>query len=200
VSSLADQSAFIAAGQWAFMANAFQKAPRGRCSTRPLGFDAAPAHEGLGLPARAARVHPRRSRGGRSGGDLERESLVEPIQQRCHVEEAEPGVVSVESQPSLGASMDWRVTDAGRGRIPRGRTRIDAKLDLQPGPEGETAATFQAGLAAGADTSSRAGGERGDSRRYPPGRSRGSAPRGDRIRSEAGTGMRPAPRSPGIPS
>ncbi len=75
-------------------------------------------------------------------GHLNDTQLLEAVQEQCQFEDGELRVVMVESQPLLGRFMDWKIADAKRGVIERGRTEINAMRDETPWPTGPYARAF----------------------------------------------------------
>jgi hypothetical protein len=69
-------------------------------------------------------------------GHLHGRQLLDAIQAQCGFEAGELRVVTVESQPLLGATMAWKVIDAATGVIDEGETRIADVADFQPWPTG----------------------------------------------------------------
>jgi hypothetical protein len=78
-------------------------------------------------------------------GHLNGPRLLEAIQPQCGFEEGELRIVSVESQPLFRPTMHWRVTDAVKGQIAEGTTRLHEYLGHQPWPVGEVAKALSKG-------------------------------------------------------
>jgi hypothetical protein len=54
-------------------------------------------------------------------------------------------VVSVESQPLFGATMEWKVWDAATGLVAEGATELGSMRAQQPWPTGAYAEAFERG-------------------------------------------------------
>jgi hypothetical protein len=67
-------------------------------------------------------------------GHLHDEQLLRAIQARCHFEPDELRCIFVESQPFLRPHLPYRIVDANRGELARGRIDIDTLIDQQPWP------------------------------------------------------------------
>ena len=67
-------------------------------------------------------------------GHLHDEGLLRAIQAQCGFEEGELRCIFLESQPLFAGELEWRVVDAKRGELERGKVKIAALRDLQPWP------------------------------------------------------------------
>jgi hypothetical protein len=67
-------------------------------------------------------------------GHLHNLTLLEAVQRRCGFEEGELRCVFFESQPMLGAEMEYVVADAKTGAFGRGTITIDDLESRQPWP------------------------------------------------------------------
>jgi len=75
-------------------------------------------------------------------GHLNGARLAAAIQPQCGFEPGEVRIVSVESQPLFGRTMQWRITDAASGELARGETVLAAMREQQPWPTGRYAEAF----------------------------------------------------------
>jgi hypothetical protein len=82
-------------------------------------------------------------------GHLNGVQLLNAVQAQCGFEEGELRLVSVESQPLFGRTMQWKIFDAARGLLEEGETEMASKRGLQPWPAGEYAEAFGRGRPAG---------------------------------------------------
>jgi hypothetical protein len=84
-------------------------------------------------------------------GHLHDERLLEKVQAQCGFDEGELRCIFVESQPMFRPHLEWRIVDAKRGELDRGRIGVDSLLDGQPWPElvlePRAQATVRAGVA-----------------------------------------------------
>jgi hypothetical protein len=69
-------------------------------------------------------------------GHLNGKALLDRIQPQCGFAPGEVRLVSVESQPFLRPTMDWKVWDAATGLVAEGTTDLRAMVDQQPWPTG----------------------------------------------------------------
>lgn len=67
-------------------------------------------------------------------GHLHNEQLLRAVQARCGFAPDELRCIFVESQPFLRPHLPYRIVDANRGEIERGRIDIDRLIDEQPWP------------------------------------------------------------------
>ena len=80
-------------------------------------------------------------------GHLNGKHLLRSIQPQCGFEEGELRVISVESQPLFGKTMQWQVFDAKTGLVDEGTTVMASMRALQPWPTGEYAEALVRGRA-----------------------------------------------------
>jgi hypothetical protein len=80
-------------------------------------------------------------------GHLNGKYLLDAIQPQCGFEEGELRMVSVESQPLFGGTMEWKVYDAKTGLVDEGTTVMAPMRALQPWPMGEHAEAVMRGRA-----------------------------------------------------
>jgi hypothetical protein len=78
-------------------------------------------------------------------GHLNGKLLLDAIQPQCHFEAGEVRLLSVESQPLLTPTMDWKIYDAATGLLDAGTTRLGPMRDLQPWPTGAHAEALERG-------------------------------------------------------
>jgi hypothetical protein len=78
-------------------------------------------------------------------GHLNGKALLDLIQPQCGFEPGEVRVVSVESQPLFGATMEWKIWDAATGLVAEGATELGSMREQQPWPTGAYAAAFERG-------------------------------------------------------
>jgi len=76
-------------------------------------------------------------------GHLNGRHLLDAIQPQCDFEPGEVRLLSVESQPLFGHSMEWKVYDAATGLVDHGATALGPMKALQPWPVGAHAAAFE---------------------------------------------------------
>jgi hypothetical protein len=67
-------------------------------------------------------------------GHLHDEQLLRTVQNECQFEEGELRCAFFESQPFLGSTMEWRISDAKTGPIDKGTVTIKELTELQPWP------------------------------------------------------------------
>ncbi|MCW5890717.1 MAG: DUF3556 domain-containing protein [bacterium] len=72
-------------------------------------------------------------------GHLNGTQLLEAVQAQCGFEPGEVRVVTIESQPLFGPTMQWQVVDAATGVVARGETAIAPMRDVSPWPSGRFA-------------------------------------------------------------
>jgi hypothetical protein len=80
-------------------------------------------------------------------GHLNGKGLLDRIQPQCGFAPGEVRLVSVESQPLLRPTMDWKVWDAATGLVAEGTTDLREMLDQQPWPTGACAEALMRGNA-----------------------------------------------------
>lgn len=78
-------------------------------------------------------------------GHLNGKRLLDAVQERCGFEPGELRVVSVESEPLFGHTMEWKVWDAATGLVDEDTTDMRPMRALQPWPEGAHAEAFERG-------------------------------------------------------
>jgi hypothetical protein len=78
-------------------------------------------------------------------GHLNGKLLLDAIQPQCGFEPGEVRLISVESQPLLTPTMDWKVWDAATGLVSEGTTQLHAMRELQPWPTGRYAEALERG-------------------------------------------------------
>jgi Transmembrane protein of unknown function (DUF3556) len=82
-------------------------------------------------------------------GHLNGKHLLKSIQPQCEFLEGELRVVSVESQPLFGGTMEWKVFDAKTGLVDEGTTVMAPMRALQPWPMGRHAEALLRGHSGG---------------------------------------------------
>ena len=58
-------------------------------------------------------------------GHLCDQALLAAVQSQCGFEEGELRVLTVESQPLFGSTLEWRIFDAARGELEHGHVTLD---------------------------------------------------------------------------
>ena len=80
-------------------------------------------------------------------GHLNGKQLLDAIQPQCGFEEGEVRLLSIESQPLFGSTMEWKIFDAATGLIETGKTELGPMRELQPWPTGEYVEALERGRA-----------------------------------------------------
>ena len=80
-------------------------------------------------------------------GHLNGKHLMRAVQAQCGFEEGEVRMLSVESQPLFGPTMQWQIYDAATGLVEEGETAIGPMRSLPPWPSGEYAEALTRGRA-----------------------------------------------------
>ncbi len=75
-------------------------------------------------------------------GHLNGKRLLDVIQPQCGFEPGEVRVISVESQPLLNPTMEWKIWDPATGLVTQGITELNSFREQQPWPTGEYAAAL----------------------------------------------------------
>ena len=78
-------------------------------------------------------------------GHLNGKQLLDAIQPQCGFEPGEVRLLSVESQPLLDPTMEWKAYDAATGLVAEGKTALHPMRELQPWPTGAHAEALERG-------------------------------------------------------
>lgn len=76
-------------------------------------------------------------------GHLNGKQLLDAIQPQCDFAEGEVRLLSVESQPLFGSTMEWKVYDAATGLVDGGATDLGPMRAVQPWPTGAYAEALE---------------------------------------------------------